>query len=125
MIWTIPTMWQFPEMFLMFLPMTSNRLSKSRTYASTDIFFVQPMGMVGEACLLSNAYCPRTPDYTLYSGPHVCWSEHSGLSFVHEFMSLDYGLGTMTTTPSSDKVFNSLNPEGRQNTILTCLPPLS
>ena len=35
--------------------------------------------MVGEACLPSNAYYPRTltPDYTLYSGVHVCWSEHS------------------------------------------------
>ena len=25
----------------------------------------RPMGMVGEACLLSNAYNPRTPDKTL------------------------------------------------------------
>ena len=25
------------------------------------------MGMVGEACLPSNAYYPRTPDCTLYS----------------------------------------------------------
>ena len=56
------------------------------------------MGMVGEACLPSNAYYPRTPDYTLYSGVHVCWSEHSDSSFVYEFMSLDYGLGTMTAT---------------------------
>ena len=56
------------------------------------------MGMVGEACLPSNAYYPRTPDYTLYSGVHVCWSEHSDSSFVYGFMSLDYGLGTMTAT---------------------------
>ena len=56
------------------------------------------VGMVGDACLPSNAYYPRTPDYTLYSGVHVCWSEHSDLSFVYGFMSLDYGLGTMTTT---------------------------
>ena len=28
---------------------------------------VRPMGMVGEACLSSNAYYPRTPDYNLYS----------------------------------------------------------
>ena len=41
--------------------------------------------MVGEACLPSNAYYPRTPDYTLYSGVHVCWSEHSDSSFVYEF----------------------------------------
>ena len=58
------------------------------------------MGMVGEACLPSNAYYPRTPDYTLYSEVHVCWSEHSDSSFVYGFMSLDYSLGTMTTTTS-------------------------
>ena len=57
---------------------------------------VRHMGMVGEACLPSNTYYPRTPDYTLYSGVHVCWSEHSDSSFVYRFMSLDYGLGTMT-----------------------------
>ena len=57
--------------------------------------------MVGEACLPSNAYYPRTPDYTLYSGVHVCWSEHSDSSFVYGFMSLDYGLGTMIATTSS------------------------
>ena len=54
--------------------------------------------MVGEACLPSYAYFPRTLDYTLYSGVHVCWSEHSDSSFVYGFMSLDYGLGTMTAT---------------------------
>ena len=56
--------------------------------------------MVGEACLPSNAYYPRTPDYTLYSVVHVCWSEHFDSSFVYGFMSLDYGLGTMTATTS-------------------------
>ena len=54
--------------------------------------------MVGEACLPSNAYYPRTPDYTLCSGIHVCWSEHSDSSFVYGFMILNYGFGTMTTT---------------------------
>ena len=54
--------------------------------------------MVGEACLPSNTHYPRTPDYTLYSGVHVCWSEHSDLSFVYGFMSFEYGLGTMTAT---------------------------
>ena len=54
--------------------------------------------MVGETCLPSNAYYPRTPDYTLCSGVHVCWSAHSDSSFVYGFMSLDYGFGTMTTT---------------------------
>ena len=54
--------------------------------------------MVGEACLPSNAYYPRTPDYTLCSGVHVCWSEHSDSSFVYGFMSLDYGFGTIEYT---------------------------
>ena len=54
--------------------------------------------MVGEACLPSNAYYPRTSDYTLYSRVNVCWSEHSDSSFVYEFMSLDYDLGIMNTT---------------------------
>ena len=63
------------------------------------------MGMVGEACLPSNAYYPRTPDYTLYSGLHVCLSEHSDSSFVCGFMSLDYGLGTMTATTYSTRRF--------------------
>ena len=60
--------------------------------------------MVGEACLPGNAYYPRTPDYTLYSGVHVCWSERSDLLFVHRFMSLDHGLGTMNTTTNNDSV---------------------
>ena len=54
--------------------------------------------MVGEACLPSNAYYPRMTDYTLYSGVHVFWSDYSDSSFVYGFMSLDYGLGTMTAT---------------------------
>ena len=60
--------------------------------------------MVGEACLPSNAYYPRTPDCTLRSWVHVCWSEHSDSSFVYGFMSLDYGFGTMTTT-TFDRIF--------------------
>ena len=47
---------------------------------------------------VNNISYSRTPDYTLYSGVHVCWSEHSDSSFVYGFMSLDYGLGTMTAT---------------------------
>ena len=54
--------------------------------------------MVGEAYLPSNAYYPRTPDYTLCSRVHVCWSEHSDSSFVYGFMSLDNGFGIMTAT---------------------------
>ena len=68
--------------------------------------------MVGEACLPSNAYYPRTPDYTLCSGVHVCWSEHSDSSFVNGFMSLDYGFGTMTATTLEIK--NTQNHEKRR-----------
>ena len=68
MIWSIPTTWQFQELFLMFLPMTShNQTSKIpdiRFYLQFPSF--RPMGMVGEACLPSNAYYPRTHDYTLF-----------------------------------------------------------
>ena len=59
--------------------------------------------MVGEACLPNNAYYPRTPDYTLCSGVHVCWSEHSDSSFVYGFMILDYGFGTMTATTCNEE----------------------
>ena len=56
-------------------------------------------GQVGcRTCLRSNAYYPRTPDYTLYAGVHVCWSEHSDSSCVYGFISLDDCLGTMPTT---------------------------
>ena len=100
MVWSIPTMWQFPELFLMFLPVTADFSNYRHMFLPIFPSF-RPMGMVGEACLPSNAYYPQTPDYTLYSGVHVCWSEHSDSSFVYSFMSLDYGLGTMTvTTPS-------------------------
>ena len=76
--------------------------------------------MVGEACLPSNVYYPRKPDYTICSGVHVCWSEHSDSSFVYGFMSLDYGFGTMTGTTS---VVCSLYPKDPfiQNIIKTSL----
>ena len=60
--------------------------------------------MVDEACLPSNAYYPRTPDYTLYSRAHVCWSEHSDSSFVYGLMSLDYDLSTTAATTSEQKI---------------------
>ena len=69
--------------------------------------------MVGEACLQSNAYYPRTPDYTLCSGVHVCWSEHSDSSFVYGFMILNYGFGTMTATILS---------RNKKNNMYTCKP---
>ena len=101
MIWSIPTMWQFPELFLMFLPMTSH---KSTSEIPDIRFYLHFLRSGLWACWAKLAdqvmltYIPRTPDYTLYSGNHVCWSEHSDSSFVYGFMSLDYGLGTMTTT---------------------------
>ena len=54
----------------------------------------RPMGMVGEACLPSNAYYPRTPNYTLYSEVHVCWSEHSDynavISLLHQHTAFTF-----------------------------------
>ena len=71
--------------------------------------------MVGKACLPSNAYYPRTPDYTLCSGVHVCWSEHSDLSFVYGFMILDYGFGTMTATTL---IYHSLGIDSADNKLI-------
>ena len=89
MICSIHTMWQFSELFPMFLPMTSHKLtSKIPEYGSTCFSFVQAYGMVDEACSPSNAYYPQTPDNILYSVVHVCWTEHSDSSFVYGFMSL-------------------------------------
>ena len=97
MIWSILTMWQFLKLFLMFLPMTRHKYTSQIPDIRFYRYFLRSgMGVVGEACLPSNAYYSRTPDYTLYSRVHVCWSEHSDSSFVYGFMSLDYGLGTMT-----------------------------
>ena len=63
--------------------------------------------MVGEVCLPSNAYYPLTPDYTLYSGVHVCWSEHSDSSFVYGLIRLIYGLGTLTITTTVEPLLSS------------------
>ena len=62
-------------------------------HRNTKTLILAQLSLLGKACLPNNAYHPRTPDYTLYSGVHVCWSEHSDSSFVYGFMSLDYGLG--------------------------------
>ena len=77
--------------------------------------------MVDEACLPSNAYYPRTPDYTLCSGVHVCWSEHSDSSFVYGFMSLDYGFGTMTGTTFDNNIQNILEDCMIYLTVICCL----
>ena len=65
--------------------------------------------MVGEAFLPSNAYYPRTPDYTFYSGVHACWSEHFDSSFVYGFMRLIYAsmrsLSLFQPTASKNIVF--------------------
>ena len=65
------------------------------------------MGMAGEACLPSNAYYPRTPDYTLYSGVHMSVGLNIQIRHSLGFTSLDYryGLGTMTATTSTSHVF--------------------
>ena len=56
--------------------------------------------MVGKACLPSNAYYLWTPDYTLYSGVHVCWSEHSDSSFVFGFMvEIDHDIFSTVILP--------------------------
>ena len=73
-------------------------LSENTLCVNLTLPAIHIVGMVGEACLPSNAYYPRTPDYTLCSGVHVCWSEHSDSSFVYGFMILNYGFGTMTAT---------------------------
>ena len=112
MFWSIPTMWQFPEMFPMFLPYVDFP-NPGHTLLPTFPSF-RPMGMVGEACLPSNAYYPRTPDYYLHSGVHVCWSEHSDSSFVYGFMILDYGLDTMTAATFPSEVIAML--KGLKNT---------
>ena len=88
---SIPTMWQFPEIFLMFLPLNSHKeTSKIPDIPSLDIYYFssfRPIDMVGKACLPSYAYYPWMPDYTLSFGVHVCSSEHSGMSVIHGFMS--------------------------------------
>ena len=89
MIWLFLKMWQFPELFLMFLPMTSFQ-NPEHTLLPTF------------PCLRSNAYYPRTPDNAYYSGVHLCWSGHSDSSFVYEFMSLDYGCSSDTEAPFLD-----------------------
>ena len=65
--------------------------------------------MVGQACLPGGACCPRTPDCTLYSGVHVCWSGHSGSLFVCECVSLSYGLGTMAAIASENGSYYKRN----------------
>ena len=79
--------------------MTSHKdFQNSRNTLLPTFSLFRPIGIVDEACLPRNAYYRRMPDYTLYSGVHACWSEHFDLSFAYGFMSLDYGLGTRTTT---------------------------
>ena len=71
--------------------------------------------MVGKAFLPSNAYYPRSLDYTFILGSMYVGLNNSDSSFVYGFMSLDYGLGTITTTTA----FQRLNFVGIWNTIDT------
>ena len=93
---SIPKMWQFPELFLMLLPVTRHK----ETFQIPDIRFYRYFLRSGlwAWCLPSNAYYPQTSDYTLCSGVHVCWSEHSDSSFIYGFMRVNYSFGTMTAT---------------------------
>ena len=50
-------------------------------------FFFLPMGMVGEACLSSNAYYPRTPDT-----PFVLGSMSVGLNILIRLWIYEFGL---------------------------------
>ena len=59
-------------------------------YLNTSLLILVQLKITNRVLLL--------PDYTLYSGVHACWSEHSDSSFVYGFIRLMYGLGTMTTT---------------------------
>ena len=99
MIWSIPAMWQFPELFDVFAndqPQVDFQNPGHMLLPTFPSF--RSMGMVGKTCLPNNAYYPQAPDYTLYSGVHIYWSEHSDSSFIYGFMSLNYCLGTMTAT---------------------------
>ena len=69
MIWSIPTMWQFPEFWCFFHWLAISRLPKSRTYA-TDISFVQAYGHGGRSLLIK--YCLLSADawlHPLFWGP--------------------------------------------------------
>ena len=70
---------------------------ESQVISERSVFKSFPKYRLG-AFSVPGLYYPRTPDYTLCSGVHVCWSEHSDSSFVYGFMILDYGFGTMTAT---------------------------
>ena len=64
---SIPAMWLFLDLYLMFLPKPSR---KRISYPPTliPVFLLKSLfrliGMMGEACFPSNAYFPWIPDYT-------------------------------------------------------------
>ena len=62
--------------------------------------FISLMRGVNASCIehINVGITSKGHIYTLCSGVHVCWSEHSDSSFFYGFMSLDYGFGTMTAT---------------------------
>ena len=64
---SLPTMWQFPVFYLIFLPQRSYK----QTFLTRTLLFpyfpkspIRLIGMSGEAYLPSNAYFPWVPDYT-------------------------------------------------------------
>ena len=71
-----------------------------RKQVSPSVKGFQSSMLLPESVCIPSLHDPRyrTPDYTLCSGVHVCWSEHSDSSFVYGFMILNYGFGTMTAT---------------------------
>ena len=97
-----PYMWQFPELFLMFLPMTSHK----KTSKIPDIhFYLHFLRSYLWVWLAKLAYQVMLTIRGRLITPFILGSMSVGLnilirhsSFVYRFMSLAYGLGTMTTT---------------------------
>ena len=65
MILSIPTMWLFPDLFLMFLPQTNHK----QTFKIAHILSPRPLHIIlvracrhgGRNTAINNAYFPRTP----------------------------------------------------------------
>ena len=101
MIWSIPTMWQFPELFLMFLPVTRHKYTSQVPDICFYRYFLRS-GLWAWWAKLAFQVILLSADAWLHP---LFWGSclvglniHSDSSFVYGFMSLDYGLGTMTAT---------------------------
>ena len=62
------------------------------------VFYIQKIHIIVYFVITAAGFKSLCGDRKTSLGIHVCWSEHSDSSFVYEFMSLDYGFGTMTAT---------------------------